>query len=408
MKSIRIQGLVGVANRVRRELSGPLSPDRLVELRRDVAATLGVVDRVLQDNHGSARHLPTPSRRAYHFLSQLDLDQPPVDDPARSAPGCPPGCPPGYPTGYPTGHTPAAPSYRFPGLFRRVDVFLHALAEARPLQAGAMSEQIAHISKQVEQGIRKQRIEPEQLSGETRAARAWLAFFADEGNAADYLAAVHRGSASFTAALRGNRRFRAPPRLHFRPMKGIYRMRGLATGVLVSLPTAMITFDRLRFDALAQLAIRRRPQRQIIVDAMLDEPYQDMLAELESLGGVVEQAAGSHHDLAASFNRVNIAYFARQMPRPRLTWNAILTRRKFGHYDLVHDTVMLSRSLDQPAVPQYVIDFVMYHELLHKKHGSTWRNNRAMAHTSAFRREEQLFPRLKDAEAVLQNLARQR
>lgn len=67
--------------------------------------------------------------------------------------------------------------------------------------------------------------------------------------------------------------------------------------------------------------------------------------------------------------RVNAVYFRAHMPKPNLVWNRILTRRKFGHYQPSRDTMMLSVSMDDSKVPAFVVDFIMYQELLHKKHG---------------------------------------
>ena len=95
-----------------------------------------------------------------------------------------------------------------------------------------------------------------------------------------------------------------------------------------------------------------------------------------------------------------------QSARPRLTWSRVLTGRKFGHYDSIHDTVMVSDSLDNQEVPEYVVDYVVYRELLHKKHGARWSNGRRYVHTPEFNREERLFRRYTEAEAVLSKLAR--
>ncbi len=66
---------------------------------------------------------------------------------------------------------------------------------------------------------------------------------------------------------------------------------------------------------------------------------------------------------------------------------------------------MISRTLDYADVPAFVIDFVMYHELLHKKLGVAWRNGRRAVHTPAFRREENRFEQYTAAEAALAALA---
>jgi predicted metal-dependent hydrolase len=102
---------------------------------------------------------------------------------------------------------------------------------------------------------------------------------------------------------------------------------------------------------------------------------------------------------------VNAVYFEGRMPKPALVWNRTLTARKFGHYQPVRDTVMVSVSLDDPKVPAYVVDFVMYHELLHKKHGVTTLNGRRLAHSPEFRADERRYAEYREAERLLNELA---
>ena len=130
-----------------------------------------------------------------------------------------------------------------------------------------------------------------------------------------------------------------------------------------------------------------------------------MLSELDLLGGVVEQTMGVYCDLAASFDRVNAEYFDRSIRRPRLVWSHTFTLRKFGHYDRTRDTVMVSMSLDKKDVPEYVTDFIMYHELLHKTVGVTWNNHRKAAHTPQFLEKERCFHQYHEAKAALKKLA---
>jgi len=52
---------------------------------------------------------------------------------------------------------------------------------------------------------------------------------------------------------------------------------------------------------------------------------------------------------------------------------------------------MLSITLDAPDVPEVVVDFVMYHELLHKLLGVTVTNGRCNVHTPEFRAAERRF-----------------
>jgi predicted metal-dependent hydrolase len=94
------------------------------------------------------------------------------------------------------------------------------------------------------------------------------------------------------------------------------------------------------------------------------------------------------------------------MVQPKLVWNRALTGSKFGHYRPSADTVMLSVSLDSSAFPGFVLDFVMYHELLHKKHAVAVVNGRRIVHSAAFRAEERKFEGYREAERLLKELAR--
>lgn len=95
----------------------------------------------------------------------------------------------------------------------------------------------------------------------------------------------------------------------------------------------------------------------------------------------------SHPVLEASFQRINDSFFAGMMDMPNLVVSEGL--RTLGHYDYGTDTVSITRHvLDQ----QDCLDYVMYHELLHKKHKFRTLNGRHMHHTSEFRRQEKAFP----------------
>ena len=83
-----------------------------------------------------------------------------------------------------------------------------------------------------------------------------------------------------------------------------------------------------------------------------------------------------------------------------------MTRRKFGHYQEDTNTVMVSISLDHPRVPEYVIDYVMYHELLHQQLGARLKNDRRYTHTPEFKKKELDFPRIEKAQQFLSKLSR--
>jgi hypothetical protein len=116
---------------------------------------------------------------------------------------------------------------------------------------------------------------------------------------------------------------------------------------------------------------------------------------------------GRFYDLEEIFRQVNQTYFQNRLEQPVLSWSQTKTHRVFGHQDSVHDTIVISRTLDDAQVPQFVVEFVLYHELLHIVHPARIVNGKRRVHSAAFRGDEQRFARFGDAEEWLEKLARQ-
>ena len=148
------------------------------------------------------------------------------------------------------------------------------------------------------------------------------------------------------------------------------------------------------------------PAKKAVQDYAAGKHFLRIRKHLEYLGVPRgSYAAGTHCDLVQLFHQVNRKYFQGRIPPPRFTWSSRLTFRKFGHYQYDTDTVMLSASLDQPSVPAYVLEYVMYHELLHKLLGYHEKSGRRYAHTAAFIEKEAEFPRLEQAQHYLRKLS---
>jgi hypothetical protein len=92
------------------------------------------------------------------------------------------------------------------------------------------------------------------------------------------------------------------------------------------------------------------------------------------------------------------------MSPPHLAWSRSVLRQEFGRYESSRDTVTLNRALDHPDVPERVVEYVLYHELLHKELGVQVRAGRRQVHTRAFREAERRFVQRSDAEACLKRL----
>ena len=115
-------------------------------------------------------------------------------------------------------------------------------------------------------------------------------------------------------------------------------------------------------------------------------------------------AQGHTYDLEEMFEDLNVRFFHRLLARPQMTWSSDRARNRLGHYDPAHNAIVVSRVFDHPRVPQYVVEYIVYHEMLHLKHPVRLRGSRRCVHSPEFQAEEKLFPRVADANAFLKRL----
>ncbi|MBR9700992.1 hypothetical protein GOV11_03960 [Candidatus Woesearchaeota archaeon] len=106
--------------------------------------------------------------------------------------------------------------------------------------------------------------------------------------------------------------------------------------------------------------------------------------------------------LEESFWRVNETYFHGMMSLPNLKWGN-RSRALLGTYTYATDFIMISRILED--APVEVLDSVMYHEMLHKKHKFSCKAGRTHSHTPAFKKDEARF-KPKNIEQILHRFLR--
>jgi hypothetical protein len=92
--------------------------------------------------------------------------------------------------------------------------------------------------------------------------------------------------------------------------------------------------------------------------------------------------------LKESFDRVNEKYFLGLVDVTNLKWGREAVRT-FGSYDFKNDTITISR-IFQDADDRYV-DYIMFHEMLHKQRKFKSHATRTIYHDAKFKRAEKVF-----------------
>ena len=113
---------------------------------------------------------------------------------------------------------------------------------------------------------------------------------------------------------------------------------------------------------------------------------------------------GHHHDLEEIFHQLNDLFFDGEIPTSRIGWSHHHARRILGHYDSGHRTIIVSRKLDSLSAPRYLVEYVVYHEMLHIRFPVERRGQRRVVHSREFREAEKKFPQYELACRQLKHL----
>ena len=109
--------------------------------------------------------------------------------------------------------------------------------------------------------------------------------------------------------------------------------------------------------------------------------------------------------LETSFVRVSGRYFDGFVDRPNLVWGQVSTT-KLGTYEFARDLITISSVLKD--APTRLLDYVVYHELLHKKHKFESSGRRMTYHGKRFRDDEARFEHAAQVEEELKAYLRKR
>jgi|SRR3989338_798518 len=101
--------------------------------------------------------------------------------------------------------------------------------------------------------------------------------------------------------------------------------------------------------------------------------------------------------LEDSFNRINEKYFYGIIEKPNLVWGN-KSVNQLGTYDYHTDTIKISLIFKEHIE---LLDYIMYHEMLHKKYKFTSKNNRTYHHTKEFKKKEREFDNAKEMERLI-------
>jgi hypothetical protein len=114
---------------------------------------------------------------------------------------------------------------------------------------------------------------------------------------------------------------------------------------------------------------------------------------------------GEVYDLCKLFEDLNFQYFGGLMAQPQLGWSLKGSRTTLGYYDPSHHIIVLTKLLDSPRAPELVVQYVLFHEMLHLKFPAEYRRGRRCVHTREFKEAEKKFEYFEQAKRELKQFA---
>lgn len=223
--------------------------------------------------------------------------------------------------------------------------------------------------------------------------------------------------ALFVAALRAAGKREPLPKVHasFYPYAGLSSTIRLRNGLIYArVSDVMEDSPPAVLFALAMILVAKLYRRK--PGAEYEKAYRDYAASAEVMAAaeavrktrgykLTSSPKGKFYDLEQVFDCLNRKYFEGRLSRPVLSWSLAKTRRILGHHDHVHDTIIVSKTLDSADIPRLVLDYVLYHEMLHIKHPPRLSGTRTIYHGREFKEDEQKFEDLQKALKWLDRIA---
>lgn len=146
--------------------------------------------------------------------------------------------------------------------------------------------------------------------------------------------------------------------------------------------------------AVADYAVRGRRQAGKVLDAFIRSQQRVVPPRARKPGEL--QPLGKCHDLQELFDGLNQRFFQGGV-QARIGWGRAWARRRrrsirLGVYDHQAREIRIHAALDQPDVPRFFVEYIVFHEMLHQLFPGPKKAGRQVHHPPAFKDREKAYP----------------
>jgi len=389
---VRISGVVRLATIARQQLQLGIQPQEIEKFQKFVTISVQNIEHLCATSNSHPSQLPTPSRKAYDFLKQIDLNNLPLTTQQKKVP---------------------VTNFKLTNVIKQERNLHQEIWKICVRGSDNWTEVMANLSeqvKQIEAICQKHQVTPAALPCPSRSAYAWMKFLTYEDNLKLHCQTLTRARQIGENLINSKNIVKTKIFMQLCNTSMLYKCKVKPyNDIIVEMNEGFINASDDVLTALMHIALLgKNPQLMEKIRSFgVSEEYSEVLVELdlmvETTSGI---GKGNYYDLDEIFDKLNQEYFEGNMSKPRLFWSDSLTTRIFGHYEIARNRVVISQTLDNFRIPKFVVEYVLYHELLHKLHGVKWVKGKPMVHTPEFRRDEQNFKYYHQGEAYLNAIAR--
>ncbi len=135
----------------------------------------------------------------------------------------------------------------------------------------------------------------------------------------------------------------------------------------------------------ARLFVKKKVPKRVV------QNFKDAVRANLEQHSAIANTKPSDPGLLRLFQELNRTFFGNELPEVTIRWGR-RNKRKLGHWDALRREIVINPLLTKPEVPEYVLRFIVFHEMLHIALPPYRKNGRLVRHHREFKQAEKQFP----------------
>ncbi len=114
---------------------------------------------------------------------------------------------------------------------------------------------------------------------------------------------------------------------------------------------------------------------------------------------------GEAYDLGTLLERITKEYVEifPNIDKPEIFWSRTRSERRLAFYDSAFNQIVVSKKFDDRRYPEFFLEYLIFHELLHAKHETKFGKKRRVHHRE-FLNDERRFSNFEEAQELIKAL----